>query len=335
MIDAGSLDPRFLRYKSPRSRQYVLRMPISFLRDTAEEKLLKLLKYRALRASRQDTPAGRRFRITRRYFYKQNPAALTPLAAVRALVTTRRTTASLRDRLPAARQAQASVEFYNFPNRRQTTFLPYTKHAEFAAAREEARRQTTSNYFIKTQRSILQYRSAAKRSVEHIYKTERVLGRRPVYINLRGRRDGRARIRIRALLTKIDKKRCYHLEQTKITTGRVKDVHELLLTRALRAYRRVQNKASRLRNRNVAAPRARLQEGTYPVLRNGSSSGFATTFYSRRLAPQLIRTHEPRSKYYMSRAMRRVSRLSKFTRQCMRLQKARRLAIFDTSRPRL
>lgn len=335
MIDAGSLDPRFLRYKSPRSRQYILRMPISFLRDSAEEKLLKLLKYRALRANRQDTPAGRRFRITRRYFYKQDQAALAPLAAVRAHVTIRRTSTALRGLLPAAHRAQAAAEFYNFPNRRQTAFLPYAKHAELAAAREEVRMQTNSNNFITTRRSILQYRSAAKRSIEHIYKTERVLGRRPIYINRCGRRDGRARIRVRALLAKIDKKRRYHLEQFNRTTGYVKDLHEHLLARALRAYRRVQNKARSLRDRNVSAPRAKLQEGAYPVLRNKLTSGFATNFYSRRLAPQVLRDHEPRSKYYRSRAMRRVSRLSKFTRKCMRLQKARRLAIFDTSRPRL
>lgn len=168
-----------------------------------------------------------------------------------------------------------------------------------------------------------------------MYKTERVLGRRPIYINPRGRRDGRARIRIRALLAKIDGKRRYHLEQARISDGRVKGIHQLLLARALRAYRRVQSKIGRIRNRNVAAPRKALQEGAYPVLRNKLGSGFATTFYSRRLAPQLLRAHEPRSKYYRSRSMRRVFRLSKFTRRCMRLQAARRLAIFDTSRPRL
>lgn len=122
MIDAGSLDPRFLRYKSPRNRQYVLRMPISFLRDTAEEKLLKLLKYRALQANRQDTPAGRRLRVSRRYFYKHNDVTPAPLAAVRELVTIRRTSTSLRNLLPKVQRAQAAADFYNFPNRRQLAF---------------------------------------------------------------------------------------------------------------------------------------------------------------------------------------------------------------------
>lgn len=206
---------------------------------------------------------------------------------------------------------------------------------EFAAAREKARKLAVFNNFTTTERSILQYRSAAKRSVEHVYKTERVLGRRPIYINRLGRKDGRARVRVRRLLAKINKKRRYHLEQTRQTEGRVKDTHQLLLSRALRAYRRVQNKLSRLRNRNVAALKGLLREGAYPILRNRLGAGFATNFYSRRLAPQVLRTHAPRSKYYMSRSMRRVSRLSRFTLKCMRLQKARRLAIFDTSRPRL
>lgn len=130
MIDAGSLDPRFLRYKSPRNRQYILRMPVSFLRDTAEEKLLKLLKYRALQANRQDTAAGRRFRVTRRYFYKPNAVTLAPLSAVRELVTARRTPTFLRDLLPAISQARSAAEFYNFPNRRQTTFFPHARHAK-------------------------------------------------------------------------------------------------------------------------------------------------------------------------------------------------------------
>ena len=45
----GALDPRFLRYKSPRSRQYLLRLPESFTAATAEEKRTKFATYRGRR----------------------------------------------------------------------------------------------------------------------------------------------------------------------------------------------------------------------------------------------------------------------------------------------
>jgi hypothetical protein len=45
----GALDPRFLRYKSPRSRQYLLRLPESFTVATAEEKRTKFATYRERR----------------------------------------------------------------------------------------------------------------------------------------------------------------------------------------------------------------------------------------------------------------------------------------------
>jgi hypothetical protein len=50
----GALDPRFLRYKSPRSRQYLLRLPESFTTATAEEKRTKFATYR----ERRRTPAA-------------------------------------------------------------------------------------------------------------------------------------------------------------------------------------------------------------------------------------------------------------------------------------
>jgi hypothetical protein len=45
----GALDPRFLRYKSPRSRQYLLRLPESFTTATAEETRTKFATYRERR----------------------------------------------------------------------------------------------------------------------------------------------------------------------------------------------------------------------------------------------------------------------------------------------
>lgn len=45
----GALDPRFLRYKSPRSRQYLLRLPESFAFATSDERRAELATYRARR----------------------------------------------------------------------------------------------------------------------------------------------------------------------------------------------------------------------------------------------------------------------------------------------
>lgn len=48
----GALDPRFLRYKSPRSRQYTLRLPQSVVTAAPDEKRTKLATYRELRQNR-------------------------------------------------------------------------------------------------------------------------------------------------------------------------------------------------------------------------------------------------------------------------------------------
>ncbi len=45
----GALDPRFLRYKSPRSRQYLLRLPESSAAASADVKRAQLSVYRSRR----------------------------------------------------------------------------------------------------------------------------------------------------------------------------------------------------------------------------------------------------------------------------------------------
>lgn len=54
----GALDPRFLRYKSPRSRQYLLRLPESFALASADEKRAELAVYRARRQQSSIPSAG-------------------------------------------------------------------------------------------------------------------------------------------------------------------------------------------------------------------------------------------------------------------------------------
>lgn len=53
----GMLDPRFLRYKSPRSRQYTLRLPQSIASAAPDEKRTKLATYHELRRNRVTSPA--------------------------------------------------------------------------------------------------------------------------------------------------------------------------------------------------------------------------------------------------------------------------------------
>jgi len=48
----GTLDPRFLRYKSPRNRQYLLRLSRSIVGAGADETRAKLDGYRAIRERR-------------------------------------------------------------------------------------------------------------------------------------------------------------------------------------------------------------------------------------------------------------------------------------------
>jgi hypothetical protein len=55
----GSLDPRFLRYKSPRNRQYLLRTPKSILVSGTDEKRAKLEGYHAVQRGRRVDQTGR------------------------------------------------------------------------------------------------------------------------------------------------------------------------------------------------------------------------------------------------------------------------------------
>ena len=50
MLVGSAVDTRFLRAKSPRSRQYVLRLPVGVLAVAKQEKLTKLIAYRRTRA---------------------------------------------------------------------------------------------------------------------------------------------------------------------------------------------------------------------------------------------------------------------------------------------
>lgn len=59
MLVGSAMDARYLRAKSPRSRQYVLRLPNDALHTSKQEKLTKLLTYRRFRSNHSNAVSVR------------------------------------------------------------------------------------------------------------------------------------------------------------------------------------------------------------------------------------------------------------------------------------
>lgn len=57
-ITATLLDTRFTRVKSPRSRQYLIRVPQRVLRSTKQRKITDLIAYKQLMSRRARYPRG-------------------------------------------------------------------------------------------------------------------------------------------------------------------------------------------------------------------------------------------------------------------------------------
>lgn len=213
MLDSGSLDPRFLRYKSPRSRQYFIRTPSSIIHQSDQEKLIKLIAYRALRRRHKrashEISSGVSLalvsRSVRRYYYNElvptvRSTAQAALQSTRAKVSTRRLPTFLNTRKNVVRTKLQRTRRYNFPNRQQYTFTSPTLQRRLVENRVEAQypifRSLQSNqhfsYIRKTYgqqrlvenaRSVLQYRTAAQRTSSFVYKSDRVIPSRALYKN--------------------------------------------------------------------------------------------------------------------------------------------------------
>jgi len=303
-LDTGSLDPRFLRYKSPRSRQYLVRLSAKISRPSDQEKLAKFIASRDL-YERRDTEANRSYttkrrllRIRRRYFYNdRDPQTYAgTLSRARAAVLSRRQPLFLRERSALLAKELSATKEFNFPNRRQFTFVPAKTHAN---------RKTTllnpaqNSSVVGSARSILQYRTAEKRKTAHTYRTERVLRKLAARLNPTPRRAGRTGRKAFSLLTKLADKRDTYLRLLNFAPEDKKEPLRVLFIRAQRTLLRAQNRLTTIKLSRMYSP--------------VTSAGTA----------------------FRNRAFRHIATYKRYTKKCMRLQAARRLMIFDTSRPRL
>ena len=123
----GTLDPRFLRYKSPRSRQYLLRLPGSIVGAGADETRAKLAGYRAFREKRSSLPASAWTRTTRRAVFHARDTLGAPgpvstlLLRVRGGLPVRRIPTYLTARRHLTRKQLAHEAYNTFYTRRNST----------------------------------------------------------------------------------------------------------------------------------------------------------------------------------------------------------------------
>lgn len=304
-LDTGSLDPRFLRYKSPRSRQYLVRLSAKISRQSDQEKLAKFIASRGLyerrdiEANRSYTTKRRLLRTRRRYFYSdRDPQTYAgALSQVRSAVLLRRQPLFLRERSAILEKGLSATREFNFPNRRQFTFVPAKTHAIREITLVNLAQK--SSPVVGSSRSILLYRTAEKRKTEHTYRTERVLRKLAVRLNPMPRRAGRTGRKAFSLLTKLADKRDTYLRLLNFATEDKKEPLRVLFIRAQRTLLRAQNRLTSIKLSRMYSP--------------ASSIGTA----------------------FRNRAFRHFATYKRYTKKCMRLQAARRLMIFDTSRPRL
>lgn len=247
---------------------------------------------------------SRRLRTTRRYFYNdRDPSAYAEiLSGARAAVSTRRQPTFLHTRGAGVTTVLSTAKEYNFPNRRQLTFVPAQARTEqntpwFSIAKNRP------HHVVESARSILQHRAAKKRVNPHVYKADNVLRKLPFSLNPVLKRAGRTGKKAFSLLTKLENKRNTYLRLLRFAPASKKKEYQILFTRAQRSFQRAQ---SRLINIRVA----RMHQ-----LTRGNAGVTVSTFHNR--------------------TFRYLTLQRRFTKRCMRLEAARRRMVFDTSRPRL
>jgi hypothetical protein len=134
MMLGSALDARFLRAKSPRSRQYVLRLPAGAVHTAKQEKITKLAVYRRLRKQQAARPCAGRdqwVRSRRRSFFHSvsSQNTVVPLQAaldqVRATMRARYAPATLMRQCHVTTGVAAVAAQYNFPNRRATVHVTH------------------------------------------------------------------------------------------------------------------------------------------------------------------------------------------------------------------
>ena len=217
MMLGSALDARFLRAKSPRSQQYVLRLSAGAIHISKQEKITKLATFHRLRSVRALPFVQERWvRSRRRYFFHQHTpqeqfvAPQATLAKSRGMLLTRYTLTTVRARRSVTAWREAKAAQHNFPNRKVTVstthwlkrrsrrlirqtqhYHPLREMAPEAAGLLIAQARGTALQ-TGTTRSILQARVAAHRTQAVQYKAGLVLPNNaaglPAYLRARLRR---------------------------------------------------------------------------------------------------------------------------------------------------
>lgn len=193
----GALDPRFLRYKSPRSRQYLLRLSKAVVGASSDEKRAKLDGYRTVQGKCSFRSAGVWARTARRTVFRARDALDAPgpvsklLLRVRGGVPARRAPTYLTARQGLARRQLAHEAYNTFYTRRKSTRpswaarfmrtrLRVTRHylaQSHLTGRQALQRQQTIDrrLGVESARSILQYRTPELRISKLEYRAEQVI----------------------------------------------------------------------------------------------------------------------------------------------------------------
>jgi ribosomal protein S4 len=363
MMVGGSLDPRFLRYKSPRSRQYFIRLPRSVLRASKQEKFTKLSTFHTLRRNREllhRTQPGAGFkelwvRTNRRYVYNSYTAPVVGLTAAllsraRAAVPLRRIPTQLEARKTLLKKQIAAELYQNFPNRRQE----YASTEESRAIETEHRtvkrfaslfslakgqhglqlRKLLGHRFgVESGRSVLQYRRASQRTRRVQYKADRVLrdtaiAVRPAIRGLAaGWRSVLSRYARKSVIAHSRREMRRTLKDYNPTSKKHRQVSGSSFERLFRESFRLRKMAP------IIAKRVHIQR-KFSQLRVNYGPRFVTNFRSCRLikTPAKMVTN---GVHFFLRAGARVGARFSLTDECRELEEVRQAMPFDTYRPQL
>lgn len=284
-------------------------------------------------ASKKRIDESRRFRTTRRYFYNdRDPDSYkTALINLRMAASTRRYPALLCARSAVVSQRLIEAERHNFPNRRQLAFLTGT-HSCVSLYTNPV--QSATHHVVAGARSILQYRTAEKRTPPHMYVTGRALRKLPFTLRPGPKRAGRLGRKAISMLASLENKRNRYLRLLRFAAASKKEHYQLLFTRAQRALRQAQNRLATSRTLKLYAPETAGSIPKAAVLLGDASAQPAPGLFSRK-GRSLSGSHSLAANSFYCDTFRYIATQRRFTKGCMRLQAIRRRMIFDTSRPRL
>jgi len=287
-----------------------VRLPADIIRRSDQEKLARFLALRDLRehrnseANKKSFAKSCRLRTSRRYFYNNRPPAdyYGALTKIRRGAFVRRRPAFLQARGAGVADVLSAGQVYNFPNRRQLTFISAEAHGQLNIAHVNST-QNKPQLIVENARSVLQYRAGNKRVTRYPHKRDRVLRKLPYSLNSSPKRGVRAGKKASSLLSKLEDKRSIYLRLLRFAPVSKKGSYQVLFARAQRTLQRARNRLATL------------------SLRSETRFG--------QEAKLLALTPFDNNTFHYLASHRR------FTKNCMRLQSARREMIFDTSRPRL